>query len=186
MPKPETDIDSLIRNRRTVDKFKTEVPSEDLIVQAIESACWAPNHKKTEPWRYYLLGPKTAGRVVELNSELVRQRKGDAAAEKKLKRWSAIPGWLVVTYIRSDNEIRDKENYAAACCAIQNLSLSLWDKGIGIKWTTGDVTRSPEIYGILEVEQQDEEIVGLLWYGFPDEDPKSKRQPVTRVLKQLP
>ena len=60
------------------------------------SAC-RPNHKRTEPWRFHLLGPKTVRRVCELNAELVAAAKGEAAGAKKLTRWLAMPGWLVVT-----------------------------------------------------------------------------------------
>ena len=32
-----------------------------------------------------------------------------------------------------------KEDYAACCCAVQNLCLSLHSEGIGTKWTSGPV-----------------------------------------------
>ena len=35
----------------------------------------------------------------------------------------------------------ERENYAACCCAAQNLMLYLWRQGIGVKWTTGGITR---------------------------------------------
>ncbi|MEW4490802.1 nitroreductase [Thalassoglobus sp. JC818] len=183
---PEHDIDALIRNRRTINAFKTERPDDEAVLAALESGCWAPNHKMTEPWRFYLLGEKTISQIVELNAEMARVSKGEAAAQKKRDKWSTIPGWIVVTSLRSDDSLRDRENYAAVCCAVQNIALSLWSHGIGMKWTTGDVTRAPEIYEILQIDPSIEDIVGVLWYGFPNESPTSHRRPLQDVLKQLP
>ena len=185
MPDPSA-IDAVIRSRRTINQFHANLPPEELILSALDLARWAPNHKLTEPWRFYLLGAETAAQVVELNTQLLCRDKGEAKAQAKREKWSKIPGWLVVTYQKSDDPIRDRENYAAVCCAIQNLALSLWGKGVGMKWTTGGVTLSEEIYELLNIEHAKEEIVGLLWYGYPAEEPQSHRQPLTDVLKRLP
>lgn len=175
-----------IRSRRTINSFRSEVPPQDVILEAIGLACWAPNHKLTEPWRYYLLGRETSQQIVELNAQLTERTKGEAAAEKKRQKWSQIPGWLVVTYQRCEDELRDRENYAAVCCALQNLSLALWSAGIGMKWTTGPVTRDDGIYDILNVDQQKEEIVGVMWYGYPAEAATTKRLPIENFVSQFP
>lgn len=175
-----------IRSRRTVNSFRSEAPANEIILEAIELACWAPNHKLTEPWRYYLLGRDTSQQIVDFNAERVEKSKGEVAAQKKREKWSSIPGWLVVTYQRSDDELRDRENYAAVCCAVQNFSLSLWSAGIGTKWTTGPVTRDSRIYQILNLNRKLEEIVGVIWYGYPVDEPTMKRHPVENFVTQLP
>lgn len=179
-------VAKIIRDRRTINSFRIEVPPQDVILQAIELACWAPNHKLTEPWRYYLLGSETSQRIVELNAKLVEKSKGVEAAGKKRAKWSKIPGWLVVTSQRSDDKLRDQENYAAVCCAVQNLSLALWSVEIGMKWTTGPVTRDEGIYQILDLNREQEEIVGVMWYGYPAEVPTMKRHPPDQFITQLP
>jgi hypothetical protein len=63
---------------------------------AVLAGTYAPNHKRTEPWRFHLLGPEAVQRVCRLNADLVAQKKGAEAGEKKLKRWLAMPGWLGV------------------------------------------------------------------------------------------
>ena len=116
--------------------------------RAVESATFAPNHKKTEPWRFHLLGKKAIRNVCELNADIVAEKKGPAAGEKKLKRWLSMAGWLVVTCTTtassSSSSMDDpagiaREDYAACCCAVQNLCLSLHSEEIGTKWTTGPV-----------------------------------------------
>lgn len=172
----------LIRARRTVHTFSSELPPENLVVDAIESARWAPNHRVTEPWHFYLLGPKTAARLSELNYQIVLESRGESAAQRKLERWLSIPGWLVVTCDRSDSELRQQEDYAACSCAIQNLFLHLWSQGIGAKWGTGAATRHPEFYEIAGIDAQYELIVGLIWYGFPAVVPDGHR---TKSVEQI-
>lgn len=180
-------IEEVIRGRRTIHNFTTEVPPFEEIEKAIELASWAPNHRHTEPWQFHHLGPESASAVVDLNARLVAEKKGPAAGEAKRERWSTIPGWLVVTSALSpDDSELEKEDYAACCCAIQNLSLYLWSVGIGMKWTTGAVTRHPEFYRLLDVDSAERQTVGVLWYGYAANVAQQKRQPVGEILTRLP
>lgn len=180
-------IEEVIRGRRTIHNFTTEVPPSEQIEKAIELASWAPNHRHTEPWRFHHLGPETISAVVDLNARLVAEKKGPAAGEAKRERWSMIAGWLVVTSALSPDDAElEKEDYAACCCAIQNLSLYLWSVGIGVKWTTGAVTRHPEFYQLLNVDSTARQTVGVLWYGYAANVAQQKRQPVEEILTRLP
>ena len=181
----DLNITSVIRRRRTIGAFRPNVPSSHEVESAIELARWAPNHTKTEPWRVYWLGPETARAVVDLNSSIIAAKKGEAEAEAKRKSWSAVPGWLAVTCIRSDDQFRHEEDYAACCCFVQNLSLGLWSNGIGTKWSTGDVTRHEKFFELLGIDPNLERVVGLIWYGYPAVIPEQTRQPVDSFLRRL-
>src|SRR5688572_6507859 len=159
------DLAQLIRARRTIDAFRPEPPPEGALRAAIETAVWAPNHKLTQPWRFHLLGPETVSKVIELNASLVVASKGERAAEEKRRRWREVPGWFSVTCPRSSDPVRSEEDYAACCCAVQNLALLLWSQGLGMKWTTGEVTRRQEFCELLGVSVETSRVVGLFWYG---------------------
>jgi nitroreductase len=177
----------LISNRRTVHQFKPgEVPPIEKIEKAIDLARWAPNHHLTEPWHFYIIGPETVSAIIELNAELARNKNGDKAARIKLKRWSQIPGWLVLTCTKSEDPIRAQEDYAACCCAAQNMMLYLWHEGIGVKWTTGDVVKESRFYNLIRVDPHAEIVVGLFWYGYAEEIPNTKRKPIKQILARLP
>jgi nitroreductase len=186
MPLSSDDLAELIRARRTINSFRPEPVPVEVLRQAIDTAVWAPNHKLTEPWRFHLLGPETVTKLIELNASLVAASKGEKAADEKRRRWSAVPGWFAVTCPRSGDPVRNDEDYAACCCAVQNLALLLWSQGVGMKWSTGEVTRRPEVFGWLGLSPETTRIVGLFWYGFPSETPKQKRLGSEDVLKLHP
>lgn len=185
MTTKDSTVAEVIRNRRTINAFQPQLPPRELILQAIDLARWAPNHYLTEPWNFYLLSDDTKRKLVELNAELVEVSLGAKAAAAKRERWSEIPGWLVVTCDRSDDPQRAREDYAACCCAIQSFSLFLWSEGVGVKWTTGDVTRDPRFYDCIWADPDAEEVVGLLWYGYPKEIPVTVRKPVSEIVIEI-
>ena len=180
-------ISDIIKSRRTIHNFEADkIPDISIIKDAIESACWAPNHKLTEPWHFYLLGNETVIDICKLNKEMLIETKGVEAAEKKIKRWLSIPGWIVVTCQKSDDELRYQEDYAACSCAIQNLMLILSEQGIGTKWSTGPITREERFYDLVWVNKDMENIMGIVWYGYAADVPKMARKPLQQVLTELP
>lgn len=176
----------VLRGRRTINLYlQTPVPPE-LVREALEVATWAPNHHVTEPWRFILPGSQTVRKVLDLCESLVTERKGPDLAAHKRERWAEKPGWLVVTCAKSDDELRQKEDYAACCAAVQNFMLYLWKAGVGSKWTTGDITRDPCFFEIMGIDESRELVVGMLWYGYPKVTPDQARRDLSDVLDELP
>lgn len=175
----------VLRGRRTINLYlQTDVPKA-LVVEAIESATWAPNHHVTEPWRFYLLGPKSKERCLDLCHAMVSKKKSKEAADFKRESWSEKPGWLVVTSKLSDDALLQQEDYAATSAAVQNLLLYLWKAGVGSKWTTGPITRDPRFLDIVGIDGGQEFVVGLIWYGYAKLTPAQNRQDVGAVLTEV-
>jgi nitroreductase len=176
----------VLRGRRTINLYlQTPVPKE-LVHEAIEAATWAPNHHVTEPWRFYQLGPESVNACLELVREIVTAKKDAKAGDFKAKSWSEKPGWLVVTCRKSDNSLQYKEDYAACAAAVQNFMLYLWKAGVGSKWTTGDITHDQRFYDIVGIDGSNEDVVGLVWYGYPKLTPSQQRAGLDTVLSELP
>jgi nitroreductase len=178
-------LSALLRGRRSIDLFEPDSVPADVVLAAIEVARWAPNHRLTEPWRFYLLGPATLAPVIDLAVELEIAKKGERAGPIRRARLAGVPGMFVLTNARSDDPSLEREDYAACCCAAQNLMLYLWGKGIGVKWTTGGITRQPRFYELLGIDSAKESIVGLFWYGVPKVIPTQKRRPVEEIVTEL-
>ena len=176
----------VLRGRRTINLYlQTPVPTE-LVHEAIESATWAPNHHVTEPWHFYLLGEETIARCVDLVREITTAKKGAKAGVFKARSWSEKPGWLVITCRKSDNSLQYREDYAACAVAVQNFMLYLWKAGVGSKWTSGEITRDERFYDIVGIAGHKEDVVGLIWYGYPKVTPSQQRAGVDEVLSELP
>ncbi len=172
----------VLRGRRTIELFlQTPVP-ENLILEAIETATWAPNHHVTEPWKFYLLGGETKERCLDLCRDIVTDKKGAEAGDFKRKSWSQKPGWLVVTCQRSEDELLQREDFAACSAAIQTLMLYLWKAGVGSKWTTGDITRDSRFFDIVGIDESQAFVVSLMWYGYPKLTPAQARKGLSEVL----
>ena len=177
---------NLLRSRRTIHLFRPDPPARELVDEAIALACWAPNHRLTEPWRFCWVGPETWQAIAELNAQLVSEKRGKDAAAAKLKRWLAVPGVVLVTCIRSEDPVRDEEDYAATACAVHNMALFLWSHGVGTKWSSGSVTRHPMFYRLFDIDPTIERVVGLIWYGYPDKVPATQRKPLEAVYRAVP
>eukprot|EP00580_Thalassiosira_gravida_P010511 CAMPEP_0201633270 /NCGR_PEP_ID=MMETSP0493-20130528/6636_1 /ASSEMBLY_ACC=CAM_ASM_000838 /TAXON_ID=420259 /ORGANISM="Thalassiosira gravida, Strain GMp14c1" /LENGTH=258 /DNA_ID=CAMNT_0048104949 /DNA_START=21 /DNA_END=797 /DNA_ORIENTATION=+ len=194
-------VQSNILTRRTINEFQPTLPPhwEKSLDAAIEAAIYAPNHKRSEPWRFYLLGPKSIEKVCRLNAEIVASKKGEEAGAKKLKRWMLMPGWLVVTCAKSDTAdatdsttMEDpmglaREDYAACCCAVQNLCLSLHSQGMGTKWTTGGVNFDDRFGDAVGFDSSEEYTVGTIWFGTPVKSPNApgKKMGLDTVLRRV-
>ena len=50
-----TDLATIIRSRRSIRSWEDKEVSEDLLLQAIELATWAPNGGNQQNWRFYLI-----------------------------------------------------------------------------------------------------------------------------------
>jgi len=179
------EFEEVLRGRRTINLYlQTPVPKQ-LVLHAIESATWAPNHHVTEPWKFYRLGRQTIEQCLALVRDIVAAKKDANAGDFKAKSWSEKPGWLVITCRKSEDELLQREDYAACCAAAQTFMLHLWKAGVGSKWTTGEITRERRFFDILGIDAEQEFVVGLIWYGYPKVTPEQSRKELDQVLTEL-
>mmetsp|Transcript_15631 Transcript_15631/g.23677 ORF Transcript_15631/g.23677 Transcript_15631/m.23677 type:complete len:308 (+) Transcript_15631:132-1055(+) len=184
-------IQSVLIGRRTVGEFDQTPVQDDVLKRAVECAIAAPNRRMSEPWRFIKVGPETVKKFAELNSKINLDMETNEK-EKKVVDWTTIPGWCVVTskLTPGDNTI-EMEDFKSTCCAIQNFMLSMWSEGIGTKWTSGPVQKTPEFAELCGVDATKEKVVGCIWYGFAsgglvNADPKRRKKSVDDVLSSIP
>lgn len=184
-------IQSVLIGRRTVGEFDQTPVQDDVLKRAVECAIAAPNRRMSEPWRFIKVGPETVKKFAELNSKINLDMETNEK-EKKVVDWTTIPGWCVVTskLTPGDNNI-ELEDFKSTCCAIQNFMLSMWSEGIGTKWTSGPVQKTPEFAELCGVDANKEKVVGCIWYGFAsgglvNADPKRRKKSVDDVLSSIP
>lgn len=161
-------LDEAIRSRRTVRQFRPDPVDRALIEEIIELACWAPNHRHAEPWRFYVATGAAKEPLCAIHRELTREERPDEAerAEARYRELMDVPVFIAVTVQGDPLPKRDLENYAAVCCAIQNLLLAAHARGLGAVWRSGNVIRDPRTRAWLGLPEQ-ERIVGLVQVGYP-------------------
>jgi nitroreductase len=133
-----SDLAELIRRRRTsmlVDKQRP-VPHA-LIRDLCELAQWAPNHKRTWPWRFAIADGEARARLGEVIAEAM-QSHGDPPekVEKARTKYLRTPVTLVVGSAPGDSPLRTAENRDATAAAIQILLLAATEQGLGSYWST--------------------------------------------------
>jgi nitroreductase len=87
-----------------------------------------------------------------------------------------------VTCQKSAEQLRQCEDYASCCCAVQNLMLYLSEAGVATKWTTGHITRDRRLFELLNIDPDEEFVVGLFWYGYPRILPDQSRKPLSEII----
>ncbi|MFC5627404.1 nitroreductase [Aliibacillus thermotolerans] len=176
-------------SRRTINAFKKDPVEQSLIEDAIQAAIHAPNHKMTEPWHFYIFTEETKKKVAARRADLKAEKFVDQGSERAKEAWEKnyqflvdLPWVIAVTTKRNEeNLIRAKEDYAATAAAIQNFMLSLWAHGVGVKWATGRMTQDEEMHHIIGAKE-DEELIGILFIGYPEIVPKAKERQEKEVV----
>ena len=69
-------VSDAIARRRSIKKFQDLPVPREAIEAALQAATLAPNHRSTQPWRFYVLGPES------------RRAYGIALGERKARKVS--------------------------------------------------------------------------------------------------
>ena len=185
------DILEAIASRRTIFHFKPDSVPRALLERILGYGIWAPNHHLTNPWRFIVLGEATRHKLSERYREIQMEKAPDhvpdearnVLGQKGFQKFMSKPTVVAVSCLQDGDEDRDREDYAATCCAMQNVQLAAWSEGIGIQWSTGPITKERATYERLGVDPEKEYIIGFFYAGYPAEMGKPKRAPLEAVLR---
>ena len=172
------DVDTAIRGRRTIGVFSDRPVASEIVEELIEAARWAPNHKHTEPWRFHVV----SGRAREEMCEAILASGGEFAKDPRGKLMRSPLFVAVTQQAVPDDPVRDQEDYAAVCCAVQNMMLAATARGLASKWSTGALAEHPAAKHWLGIGEQDR-IVAYLYLGYPPED--MREMPAERLPAQV-
>lgn len=177
------DFAELVRARRTqmlVDRER-EVPTE-LIEQLCELGTWAPNHKKTWPWKFAVVTRDGRARLGEAFADDMCERDvGDEGKRlKTLTKYTRTPATLVVGCAPNDHPTFDAENRDAVAAAIQNILLGATAFGLSSFWSTAPIIDSPRALELCGFDEGDR-IIGLIYLGWPNATVAAPQRPAPVV-----
>jgi nitroreductase len=170
-----------IGSRTSVRRFRSRPVTRDVIVQLLDSAVRAPNHKLTEPWRFAVLMNGARDRFAEIRGRHRLKRFTDpasaearAASDKVLQESRQTPVYIIVSMVMNPDDLTREEDYGATMMAIANLMVAAQALGLGTYLRTGGVMRDPALLELAGIPQ-DQRVVGIISLGYPA-DPEAPRR----------
>jgi nitroreductase len=176
----------IIRARRSVFpplySSDREVPVH-VIEKILEAANWAPSHKKTEPWRFYIFTGKSREALGKFMADYYLEHTPEAdfsqvVFNKMMQNPLKAPVLIAIVMHRDVNaNLPEWEEIAATSCAIQNMALACTAEGLGSFWSTPrPILNSGPFLKLTENER----CLGLFYIGHAEkETPIVPRGPVS-------
>ncbi len=187
VPESNVSVYEAIYRRRMAWEFQDRTVPREALDRMLETAVWAPNHRLTEPWRFFILekGSAALEHIAGMAHDFALQRSGNAQRAEATR--DSLLGTPVVIFMYSTPGRDDegtRENYASVCCAAHNIALSGVAEGLAVTWETGGPTRHPDLGRALGAED-DWTLATMLSVGYPAESPSSERTPVDTFVQWL-
>lgn len=176
-------VEQNIISRRSIKKFKKDPVEIEEIIELLNVAKWAPNHKLTEPWRFKLYAGGGKEEFVQAYIDSQPKVEGEVAekVEKKAQYFRDIPLHLVVIMPEDPRQRRWDEDYGAVSTFIQNFQLAAWERGIGMIWRSNDWVYDPVFREGIGV-QPGEKVVATLMIGYAEHVPAARPRTDIREL----
>lgn len=180
------DLLQAIKTRRTIHDFTAEPVTREQVEAMLEAATWAPNHKLTNPWEFYVVSGDAKDRLARLRGELKRSKHADPASpqaqavyDRAYRELATVPWAILVCQKLSEDAARADEDHLAVGAAIQNLLLAAHAMGIGTFWGTGALINHPVTFQELGVPEG-RKAIGLIFVGHAAHEVKvPPREPLS-------
>lgn len=182
-------LSTIIKNRRTVKPFMMngQKVADKHINQLLELADWAPTHGLTEPWRFVVY--TNPADFCTVHAEIYKQHTPAeefvASVYDNLAHQGDKASHAIVAIMQRGTlpKIPAFEEMAATACAIENVLLGATSLGLASYWGTGGMILKPAMRTFFKLQQEDE-IMGVLYFGYADEQPKGVRRiPLTDKVR---
>lgn len=158
----------IIKKRRSVNplQYSDEPISEDEMNQILESANWAPNHKRTEPWRFKVIQGKARQRFAEF---MVKKYMDNTPADNQSERKKMdmidkcnLSHTIVLLNMSASGLLPEWEELAATSMAVQNMWLMCTALGIGSYWSSPSLITQMQEFVPME---DNEKCLGIFYMG---------------------
>lgn len=165
----KTDIlKEIIERRRSIfpkDYTEAEI-AQEIIDEILNSATFAPNHKRTKPWRFKIFrGQEKAALASEMQAIYKASQPEHLFLEKKYNDIGFKinkADTVVSIVVNFSGMLPEWEEIAAVSMAVQNMYLTCTANGIGCYWS------SPKLVDHLKASltiEENQKCLGLFYMG---------------------
>ena len=173
-------ISDTIKSRRAVfpAQYTTEPITKDEIQKILETANWAPTHKRTEPWRFKVFHGKSQVALGQFAAEFYKETT-ENFSEFTYAKFLDNPvkaGCVIAICMQRDpkESLPEWEEIAATAMAVQNMWLMAHEMGIGAYWASPGVIRNMD--KMIKMEEG-ERCLGFFYMGkYEGELPEGTRK----------
>ena len=175
----------LVKSRRTsmvVDRDRA-VPS-DMVASLCSLGQWAPNHKRTWPWRFAECTGDGQFRLGEAYvADMIATGFGDEGKREKTRtKYARTPTVIVVGCAPSPTPHLANDDRDAVAAAVQTILLGATAMGLTSFWSTAPVTVSPSVNALCDFPE-DTRVVGLVYLGWPAGSVETPPRPTLQVRR---
>jgi len=180
------DIHELIRNRRSIRKFKPDPVPPDVLTKIMDSAIWAPSAMNRQMWKFFILQDGMRDRLATLHQPIfaemeprLRDRYGDAGVELRRALYIDFANAPVAIAVFTEKgEHSDKMAMISAALACQNILLAASAEGLGSLVMGSSQIIQDEITFLCGMDPARSEFVMVILIGYADEipDPPERRR----------
>ncbi|MGO4291022.1 nitroreductase family protein [Chitinophaga sp. RAB17] len=166
-------LTDIIRRRRSVfadDYLDMPVP-EVIIREILTNATWAPTYKMTQPWRFIVLQDSQRAPFGEYLAAYYRKRlsatEWSYSRHERARLYPLKAPCIIVIIMRCNTkiDIKEWEEMAAVCCAVQNMALTCEAYDIGAYWDSCDACIA---YARENWLAENEQCLGFFYMGYYD------------------
>jgi len=176
------DLAALIRSRRTNMQVDRERPvPHDLVAELCDLAQWAPNHKRTWPWRFAMFEGAARARLGEVIADaMAAQGDHEQKVAKTRTKYLRTPATLVLGAASGDSPLRSAENRDAGAAGMQNVLLAATAAGLATYW--GSCAKGAnDVVAELCGFEPGTFVVGLVYLGWPTDTAEVPARPAADV-----
>ncbi len=179
----------LLLKRRSVypRQYSGEKIPKEALMKAFEAANWAPTHKRTQPWRFFVYGQENMHALIDQWMKMAKRNleaKGEEWTEATEKKYTQMrqSSHIIGIACRYTGLVPEVEETCAVAAAVQNFWLSLQDQGYAGYWSTGNGVFTEEMHTYMGLGA-DEKALGYFLCGVPEGViPPSIRKPVDEFI----
>jgi nitroreductase len=162
-------FEQLARSRRTSLVVDRERAVDDALVERLCTlATWAPNHKRTWPWRFAAFsGSGRAKLGAAFAADMVAAGMTEESRLAKTRaKYERAPVVVVVGSSANVNPHIDGENRDAVAAGMQNLLLGATAAGLASFWSSPPTAPAPTVNALAGFAS-DVRLVGVVYLGWP-------------------
>ena len=161
------DIISVIRNRRSIRKFKNKPIKGSILLRILEAGRWAPSGLNNQPWRFLIIQDKDLQLKISKFTKYSRIIKGADS--------------LIIVLIDTADSYNKEKDLMATGAAIQNILLEASSLGIGTCWLGEIVNQKSHVQNFLKLDS-DLELLAVIALGYPIQKSKGSRKTLRSLI----